>query len=135
MRHLCFLLFIWACWTETPARGQAPPLTIEAIQYSYPGARLVVSGGVVVRWDGPMARPTDAELAQAQTNYTAAIANTVRFTAMSRHKDVLTTCALVVRARGIAAWNAMTIAQKTSATLAECDVWENIREFVEVNVN
>lgn len=63
---------------------------------------------------------TDADLAASST-------------ATSRQKDMLATCALVVRARGIAAWNALTIAQKTAATLAEADVWENIREFVEKN--
>lgn len=57
--------------------------------------------------------------------------DTARFGEWSRNKDVLTFCALVVRSRGIAAWNAMTIQQKKDATLAEADVARDIRAFVE----
>jgi len=49
----------------------------------------------------------------------------------SRQKDVLATCALIVRARGINAWNNMTVQQKVGVTLAEADVWKNIREFID----
>jgi len=56
------------------------------------------------------------------------------FTATSRQKDVLATCALIVRARGIPAWTAMTIQQKKDAALAEADVWVNIRDFIETNL-
>lgn len=52
----------------------------------------------------------------------------------SRQKDVLTTCALVVRARGIAAWNAMTTQQKVTAALAEADAWKTMRTWVEANL-
>lgn len=60
--------------------------------------------------------------------------NTATFTATSRRKDILATCALIVRARGIAAWNGMTLQQKKDATLAEADVWVTIRDFIETNL-
>ena len=56
------------------------------------------------------------------------------FARSSRQKDTLATCALVVRAKGLAAWTALTIPQKVTATLAECDAWVNIRDFIETNV-
>jgi len=52
----------------------------------------------------------------------------------SREKDILSMCALVVRARGIAAWNAMTLPQKVTATLAEADVWKDMRIWAEGNL-
>lgn len=52
----------------------------------------------------------------------------------SRQKDILTTCAMIVRARGIAAWNAMTTAQKVSAAFAEADTWRDIRVWAETNL-
>lgn len=52
----------------------------------------------------------------------------------SRHKDVLTTCALIVRGRGIGAWNAMSAQQKTEAVLAEADAWRSMREFLDDKV-
>lgn len=58
---------------------------------------------------------------------------TMRFQRTSREKDVLATCALVVRSRNITSWNAMTNVQKRDAVLAEADVWVNIREFLETN--
>lgn len=72
--------------------------------------------------------------AQNAIDTTPAMTNTTRFTATSRQKDVLATCALIVRARGIAAWNGMTLQQKKDATFAEADVWVNIRDFVETNL-
>lgn len=48
-----------------------------AIAWRWPGARVVIRGGVVERWDGPMPRPTDAEIAKAVTDY-AAVADDVR---------------------------------------------------------
>lgn len=44
---------------------------MDAIQWRWPGAQCVVSGNVVTRWDGPMARPTDAEIAQADLDFAA----------------------------------------------------------------
>jgi len=57
----------------------------------------------------------------------------VRYTRTSRDKDVLATMAMIVRARGLPAWNAMTVPQKVAATLAEADVWITIRDFLEAN--
>jgi hypothetical protein len=71
------------------------------------------------------AAPTTAELTTMRT---------AAFTATSRQKDVLATCALIVRGRDIPAWNAMTLLQKKNATLAEADVWTNIRDFIETNL-
>lgn len=88
------------------------------------------------------ARP-DAVQAQAQSvidafnpNDPAVIASEVAKAAQltSREKDVLTTCALIVRARGIAAWNAMTPPQKVTAALAEADVWRDMRIWAENNL-
>lgn len=45
-------------------------MTLHAILWRWPGARCVVRGDVVDRWDGPMARPTDAEITQAVADYT-----------------------------------------------------------------
>lgn len=51
------------------------PLTLSrAIQWKWPGAQCIVRGGVLDRWDGPMARPTDPEIAQAVTDYDASAA-------------------------------------------------------------
>ena len=52
----------------------------------------------------------------------------------SRRKDILSTCAVIVRARNISTWNAMTASQKVDATLAEANVWKNIREFIDDKV-
>ena len=52
----------------------------------------------------------------------------------SRDKDVLATCALIVRTRNIPAWDSMTVAKKVSATLAEADIWKSIREFIDNKV-
>jgi hypothetical protein len=107
---------------------------IKAIQKRWPGACLVVRGDVVERWDGPMARPTDAEIAQAIADYTPALARLDRFTLTSRQKDELADAAARVRSRGITAWGNMTLAQKRDATLAEADAWVTIRQFIEDNL-
>ena len=52
----------------------------------------------------------------------------------SRQKDTLATLAVIVRAKNTIAWNAMTTAQKVTATLAEADVWKTIREFIDDKV-
>jgi|KBSSwiStaDraftv2_1062776.scaffolds.fasta_scaffold11619_3 hypothetical protein len=75
----------------------------------------------------------EATLGPAPTPADMATMRTLEFTATSRRKDVLATCALIVRARGIAAWNAMTLQQKVTAAFAEADVWVNIRDFIESN--
>jgi len=58
----------------------------------------------------------------------------MRYLRTSREKDVLTTMAMIVRARGIPAWNALTTQQKVDAAKAEADVWVTVRDFVEVNL-
>ncbi len=44
---------------------------LNAIQWRWPGARPVTRGLTITRWDGPMPRPTDAEIAQAVADYAA----------------------------------------------------------------
>jgi hypothetical protein len=81
--------------------------------------------------------PTQGEIdaiTPAQLAATLAAQKTAAFAATSRQKDILATIALVVRAKGLAAWNAMTTAQKVTATLAEADAWTTIRDFIEANV-
>lgn len=76
----------------------------------------------------PKRRATAQELANAaDAKLTADSALT------SRQKDVLTTCALVVRSRNVAAWNAMTVNQKKTATLAEADVLRDLRVWMGKN--
>ena len=105
-----------------------------AIQWHWPGARCVIRGDVLERWDGPMARPTAAELAQAVTDYQAAdVALLDQSQRQSRQKDILILCALRVRAKNITAWNALTDAQKVAATLTEADLWRDMRVWVEAN--
>lgn len=82
------------------------------------------------KWNG---NDLTAKTAQEIAAYDANI-KIINFTSASRQKDVLATIALVVRARGITAWNNMTIQQKKDATLAEADVWINIRQFIEDNL-
>lgn len=57
----------------------------------------------------------------------------IQFGATSRQKDILATIALIKRAQGIPAWNALTTPQKVAAVLAEADVWTTIRDFIEKN--
>jgi deferrochelatase/peroxidase EfeB len=79
---------------------------------------------------------TAPELAAAQTAIDTAPAQTpqLTYTSTSRGKDILTTLAMIVRAKNLAAWNAMTVQQKKDATFAEADVWVTIRDFVEQNL-
>ena len=75
-----------------------------------------------------------AKTAQEIADYDAA-AKTASFTATSRQKDILTTCALIARARmGVAAWNALNLQGKKDAAVAEASDWVTIREFVESNL-
>lgn len=45
----------------------------------------------------------------------------------AREKDILTTCAIVVRERNTGAWNAMSLAQKVNATVTLANLWRDIR--------
>jgi hypothetical protein len=84
-------------------------------------------------WRGKKANPwTSADIAAAQ-NALDTVAAYDPAVATSRQKDVLATCALVVRSRDITAWNNMTPVQKKNATQAEADVWVNMRRFIENN--
>jgi hypothetical protein len=87
------------------------------------------------RYSGDPLNPIrDATLDELAAAVAAVAAEKVAsFTLTSRQKDVLTTCALIVRARGIAAWNALTTQQKVTAALAEANVWVDIRTFIESN--
>lgn len=42
-----------------------------AIEAAYPGAEMVARGGVIERWDGPMAQPSQAEVDAALAAYVA----------------------------------------------------------------
>jgi hypothetical protein len=79
---------------------------------------------------------TTPQIAAAQTVIDTAPAQTpqLAYTSTSRGKDILTTLAMIVRAKNLAAWNAMTVQQKKDATFAEADVWVTIRDFVETNL-
>ena len=44
-------------------------LIMDAIQWRWPGARCATQGHAVISWDGPMAQPSDAEIAQAEEDY------------------------------------------------------------------
>ena len=109
----------------------------KAIQWQWPGARCVVRGGVLERWDGPMAEPSPAEVAQALTDYTAA-ASAIDLAALvqatSRQKDVLAMLAVIVRQKNVSAWNALTTPQKVAAVLAEADLFKTFREFIDDKV-
>jgi len=77
-----------------------------------------------------------AHISAAQTVIDTAPESSVTTRAQftSREKDILTMCALIVRARGIPAWNALTVPQKVAATLAEADVWRDMRIWAEGNL-
>lgn len=75
-----------------------------------------------------------ATLGPAPTPAEVTTMRTAEFTLSSRQKDILAMIALIKRAQGIAAWNAMTIQQKKDATTAEADVWTTIRDFIEANL-
>lgn len=87
----------------------------------------VIPNRVTQKWNGSA---VVAKTAQEITAFQAA-AELATFTATSLQKDVLATCALIVRAKGVTAWNNMTLQQKKDATLAEAGVWVSIRQFVE----
>lgn len=54
--------------------------------------------------------------------------------ASSRQKDLLAILAWAVRARNVTTWNALTLAQKKAAVLAEADNWRDLRIFIEQNL-
>jgi hypothetical protein len=85
----------------------------------------------------PAATPAQRTQAQTILNTVAvdtAAQNASQFALTSRQKDILATIALIKRAQGIAAWNAMTVQQKKDAAFAEADLWVTIRDFIETNM-
>lgn len=44
---------------------------MRAIQWRWPGASVVIRENAPVEWHGPMAKPSEAEIAQAVTDYAA----------------------------------------------------------------
>jgi hypothetical protein len=89
--------------------------------------------GYIIKKDTAWTAP---QIAASQNVIDTAPATTaaMRYARTSREKDILTTLAMIVRAKNLAAWNAMTVQQKKDATFAEADVWVNIRDFVETNL-
>lgn len=67
---------------------------MEAIQWKWPGACCVIQGETVIRWDGPMPRPTDAEIAQAYADYVANAAALAAEREGRAHADQRATAAL-----------------------------------------
>jgi hypothetical protein len=49
----------------------------------------------------------------------------------SRRLDIVATVAVIVRSRDVAAWNALSNAQKKAAVAASCDVWRDLRAQVQ----
>jgi hypothetical protein len=70
---------------------------------------------------------TAPQIAAAQTVIDTAPETTpqMRYQRTSREKDILTTLAMIVRAKNLAAWNAMTVQQKKDATFAEAGADED----------
>ena len=53
----------------------------------------------------------------------------------SRQKDILTTCALIVRRRlGEPAWTALSLQGKKDAVFADADLWRDMRIWAETNL-
>lgn len=105
--------------------------------------RATVDAAATVWWQNEtryrVSKPTAwtaPQIAAAQLAIDTAPVVSIDLTAgyTSRQKDVLTTCALIVRARGIPAWNALTLPQKITATFAEADVWRDMRIWAETNL-
>lgn len=75
-------------------------------------------------------RPATApEIAESKNDQALAVA-----VQATKSKDLLTTLALIVRSRNINAWNGMTTPQKVTATKAEAQVWQTIRQWAEANL-
>lgn len=85
------------------------------------------------RYSGNSQDPLRAATAQEIADAKDAALQT-EATVSSREKDVLATVAFVVRASNVSAWNAMTVAQKKTATLAQADNWRDIRVWIEKNL-
>jgi len=123
----------------TVATGMLRPMNLDGN-----GSTHVADGEAIVRVDGvtdcrtqrydndTLRAATAQEIADYDalqvTVWTAAAAVT------SRQKDVLATIAWGVRGKNVAAWNALTLAQKKSTVLAEADTWRDLRVWIEQNL-
>ena len=122
----------------TTARGTEPDaatliINLRALDASAGVQHMPGSTTYVIKkataWTGPQ-----ITAAQSVIDTSPVTSSAITFAATSRQKDVLTTCALIVRAQGVAAWNAMTTPQKIAAATAQADIWATIRQFVEDNL-
>ena len=52
----------------------------------------------------------------------------------SSDRDRLADIALMIRYKDIAAWNALSAAQKVAAVLAQQTIWQTMRDFIERNL-
>jgi hypothetical protein len=98
------------------------------------GVRLRTSGDPYVLKKNTDWTPAQITAAQGVIDTAPMTTPQLRYQRTSREKDILTTLAMIVRAKNLAAWNAMTVQQKKDATFAEADVWVTIRDFVEQNL-
>jgi hypothetical protein len=105
-----------------------------AIQWRWPGAQCVVRNEVLERWDGPMARPTDVEIAQALIDYAADPNIPADATAQITRadKDRLASLATAAEAYN-PAWATMTNAQKRQEVVRLAKRWEQHRNWVTRN--
>jgi hypothetical protein len=101
------------------------------------GETLVLLNGVTdcrtQRYDNGALR---AATAQEIADYDAAqvVAYTEAAQVTSRQRDILATIAWGIRGRNVAAWNALTLAQKKSTVLAEADTWRDLRVWIDQNL-
>ena len=83
------------------------------------------------KWNGSaVVAMTAEEIAAYDAAVLTQIADVVAVPAArktAREKDILTTCAIVVRERNTGAWNAMSLAQKVNATVTLANLWRDIR--------
>lgn len=106
---------------ETALRAIAPDVgyTVDGAKY-----RLKKDGA----WT-----PAQTALAQTAIDTTPELTAQASYTLSSRDKDRLTSIAVNIRGRDVAAWTAKTTPQKMAAVLAEADTWATIRDFIETN--
>lgn len=123
----------------TSTRSTVPDMTavLAAIKTATGDATAVLLPTSPQLWRGKKATAwTVGQTTSAQSiiDTTPAVTPQQGFAATSRQKDILAMVALVVRAKGLVAWNAMTLQQKKDATFAEADVWATLRDFAETNL-
>jgi hypothetical protein len=94
------------------------------------------AGQVLVLWTVAIlgAQPTPAEIAAVSDGTATDTSITASAFVTSRQKDILATVAWALRLKDLAAWTALTTAQKKTAVLAAADDWRDIRVFIEKNI-